>query len=49
MAAEQPSPTSADPEDTRPPLGSWGRLYALLLCALATEIALLWALSRAFG
>jgi hypothetical protein len=27
---------------------SWGRLYVLVLAALAAEIALLWLLSRAF-
>jgi len=35
-------------DDARPPLGTWRRLYALVLSALAAEIALLWLLSRAF-
>jgi hypothetical protein len=48
MAAEQPGPDPST-EDIRPPLGSWGRLYALLIGALALEIVLLWVLGRAFG
>jgi hypothetical protein len=27
---------------------SWGRLYALVIAALAVEVVLLWLLSRAF-
>ena len=33
------------PPEERPPLGSWGRLYALVLLANAAVIALLWAIS----
>ena len=29
--------------------GSWRRLYALVLIALAAEIALFWVFTRAFG
>jgi hypothetical protein len=46
MAAEQPPPPA---EEIRPPLGTWGRLYALVLGALVVEMAALWALARAFG
>jgi len=35
-------------EDPRPPLGSWPRLYSLVIAVLVVEIALLWLLSRAF-
>jgi hypothetical protein len=45
MAAEQPG----RPEDIPPPLGTWQRLYVLVLGALAFEIALLWLLAKAFG
>jgi hypothetical protein len=48
MAAEPPS--EVDPaEDVRPPLGTWGRLYAVVIGTLVVEIVLLWALSRAFA
>jgi hypothetical protein len=43
MAAETP------PEDLPPPLGSWLRLYTLVLGALAIEIVGLWVVARAFG
>jgi hypothetical protein len=42
MAAEPPG------EDVVPPLGTWRGLYALVIGALAVEIALLWLLQRAF-
>lgn len=48
MAAEPP-PASAHAEEIRPPLGTWGRLYALVLGVLAVEVGALWALARAFG
>jgi hypothetical protein len=36
--------------DEPPPLlGRWSRLYALVLIALAIEIAVFWALTRAFA
>lgn len=36
-------------EDARPPpLGSWRRLYLLVLGVLALEIILLWALAEAY-
>jgi hypothetical protein len=34
--------------DAGPPLGSWPRLYAVVLGTLVAEIALLWVLARAF-
>jgi len=36
------------PEEPPPILGDWTRLYALVLIALAAEIAVFWALTRAF-
>jgi hypothetical protein len=36
-------------EDEPPPLlGTWRRLYLVVLAALAVEIALFWAFTRAF-
>ena len=49
MEAEPPVAAPGVGEDIRPPLGSWGRLYALLLGTLAVEIVLLWVLARTFG
>ena len=46
MEAELPPSTA---EAGRPPLGSWARLYGLVLGALAIEIALLSLLGRAFS
>jgi len=34
--------------DAGPPLGSWPRLYAIVVGMLVVEIALLWLLARAF-
>ena len=39
-AAAVPAPAPA-PADPHPPLGSWSRLYAIVLGALALEIVLL--------
>ncbi len=36
-------------EEPPPVLGSWRRLYALVLAWLAVLIALLWALTKAFA
>jgi hypothetical protein len=49
MAADAPRPPLARAEDIRPPLGSWRRLYGLVLGALVLEVGMLWALARAFG
>lgn len=49
MAAELPEAPAERGEDLRPPLGTWGRLYAVVLGALAAEIAILWLVARAFG
>jgi hypothetical protein len=49
MEAERDAAAPDSSEDGRPPLGSWGRLYALVLGALVVEIGLLWGLARAFG
>jgi hypothetical protein len=39
------APASAD--DGRPPLGGWGRLYALVIAALAADVLLLlWLTDR---
>lgn len=38
------------PPDDRPPLlGSWSRLYALLLGALALQILAFWLVTRAYA
>jgi hypothetical protein len=34
--------------EPRAPLGSWARLYALVLLALAVDIALLWWLTERY-
>jgi hypothetical protein len=34
--------------DEPPPLGSWWRLYALVLAALAVDVAFLWWLTERF-
>ena len=39
-----PAPRPESP----PPLGSWGRLYALVIAALAVDIALLVVLTERF-
>jgi len=38
-----------NPSEEPPPLGRWSRAYALVLAALAVEIALLAWLTRSFG
>ena len=43
------SDTTEAPGDARPPLGSWGRLYALVIAALVADIVLLLLLTRSFG
>jgi hypothetical protein len=49
MAAEPVLPPAADgEEDVPPPLGTWRRLYALVLGVLAVEVGLLWLLGRTF-
>lgn len=32
----------------RPPLGRWGRLYALVILALAADVVLLWLLTERY-
>ena len=41
-------PISPEPEADRPPLGSWGRLYAVVLAALAVDLLLLWLLTERY-
>ena len=36
-------PPASEP---RPPLGSWARVYALVIVALAIEIVLMWMLTE---
>jgi hypothetical protein len=48
MAAELPGAAPARGEDIRPPLGTWGCLYAVVLGALVMEISVLWLVARAF-
>jgi hypothetical protein len=40
--------TARGPEPGEPPEQRWGRLYALVIGALALEIAGLWVLERVF-
>ena len=47
MAEEAPEQT-ADVEDEAPPLGSWQRLYALVLGVLVIETLLFWVFTVAF-
>lgn len=49
MAAESPEAPAAASGERRPPLGSWGRLYTLVLSVLAMEIVALWVVARVFG
>ncbi len=49
MAADPPVATPVPDGDVRPPLGSWRRLYALVLGVLGLEIILLAVVARAFG
>ena len=44
MSGEEGAPRSR----TAAPLGSWARLYALVLAALAVDILLLWWLTERY-
>lgn len=50
MSPETPAdaPENQPPPDESPPLGSWSRMYALVLANLALLIALFYAFTRAF-
>lgn len=50
MSPETPAETSENQQqpDDRPPLGSWSRMYALVLANLALLIVLFYAFTRAF-
>ena len=49
MSRDARDPATDPPDDEPPPiLGRWSRLYALVLIALALEIALFGMLTRAF-
>jgi len=37
-----------EPADSRPPLGSWARAYAIVLVALAVDLLLLWLLTERY-
>ena len=41
-------PLSSKSEADRPPLGSWARLYAVVLAALAVDVLLLWLLTERY-
>jgi len=45
--AREPDRDRTSAVEPPPILGSWSRLYALVLIALALEIALFWVLTRA--
>lgn len=36
------------PSEPRPPLGAWGRVYAVVLAALLVELTLLWMLTERY-
>ena len=40
--------TSAREPERRPPLGSWARLYALVLAGLLVDLWFLWALTERY-
>lgn len=48
MSPAPPARADGPADGGRPPLGGWGRLYALVLAALALDVALLAWLERAF-
>jgi len=45
-----PPPPGPEPADRaeRAPLGGWGRLYTLVLVALAADLVLLWRLTERY-
>ncbi|MGO9829546.1 MAG: hypothetical protein ACLPJH_05355 [Myxococcaceae bacterium] len=49
MPAERHTGGPGPTDDIPPPLGTWPRLYALVLGMLAAEIVLLTLMARAFG
>ncbi|MGO8971543.1 MAG: hypothetical protein ACLQDQ_18450 [Myxococcaceae bacterium] len=49
MPAEGPAAAPGPVDDIPPPLGTWRRLYAVVLGVLVLEIVLLALLARAFG
>jgi hypothetical protein len=44
----QPHPKEQQPSEERPPLGSWPRMYTLVLANLALLIVIFYAFTRAF-
>ena len=38
-----------EPHEPPPFLGTWGRVYAVIVCYLAAVIALFWAFTRSFN
>jgi hypothetical protein len=49
VSAAHDAPGAQASDHDRPPLGSWGRLYALVIAWLVVDIALLTLLTRSFG
>ena len=49
-APDPPTPTdgSRESSDERPPLGTWRRMYALVLGALVLEVLLFYLFTRIF-
>ena len=41
-------PLTETPDTQPPPLGSWPRLYALVLAVLAVDLVLLWLLTERY-
>jgi hypothetical protein len=48
MDERRASEPEDSPQEPPPVLGRWSRLYAVVLIALALEIAFFWALTKAF-
>ena len=55
--SERPGPAGRPPpaeelepagSAARPPLGGWGRLYALVIAALVADLVLLWRLTERY-
>jgi len=47
-ASDLAPPENAEPEE-RPPLGSWPRLYALVIGALVLDVVLFYLFTRTFS
>jgi hypothetical protein len=46
--SEPPARAGDAARTARPPLGRWGRMYALVIAALLLDVALLWWLTERY-